>query len=56
MTQDQAQEKIKALESALEHLYSDGHQWGRRPCATCQKIVDLVGFDFGCIRYAREET
>jgi len=44
------------LREALEPLHIDGHQWSRRPCATCSKVTVSLGFDFGCIRYAKEKA
>lgn len=51
-----SQERVKVLEGAYEPLYADGHQWSRRPCATCQKITNTIGAKFGCIRFAAEKA
>jgi hypothetical protein len=44
------------LREALYLLYIDGHLWSRRPCATCSKVTASLGFDFGCIRYAKDKA
>lgn len=51
--------RIKALENILPQavndlLYRDPHSWSTRGCPTCRTITDLIGQDFGCIRYAKE--
>ena len=51
--------RISALENILPQavndlLYSDPHQWSTRGCPTCRPITELIGQDFGCIRYAKE--
>ncbi len=33
----------------------DGHRWTKRPCSTCQKLTDLMGFPFGCNAMAAKE-
>lgn len=46
-----AQELIRI---SADLLYKDAHHWSQRPCSTCRTISDLLGFDFGCIRYEVE--
>jgi hypothetical protein len=41
--------------SAANLLYADPHNWSTRPCGTCRAITALLGFDFGCNRYAKEK-
>lgn len=38
----------------LELIYSDPHQWSKRPCQTCQSITTIIGKPFGCNRYREE--
>jgi hypothetical protein len=49
--QKAAQEIVKV---SAELLYKDNHYWSTRGCQTCLAITTLLGFDFGCIRYAKE--
>ena len=46
-----AQEIVKV---AADVLYRDPHQWSLRGCQTCQVMSTLLGFEFGCVRYAKE--
>ncbi len=36
------------LVEALGKLETDNHVFGRRPCATCREIGEVLGRDFGC--------
>lgn len=42
------------MKVAMDLLYKDAHHWSKRPCQTCRAITELFGFDFGCIRKAKE--
>lgn len=51
--------KIAALiiiESALNILQADPHQWSDRGCNTCRSITALTGKTFGCYRYMEERA
>ena len=53
---DKKPDQMGEVISVLESLHHDGHQWSRRPCATCQGITDRLGVRFGCIRYAYDKA
>lgn len=35
---------------ARDVIQKDPHDWGRRPCATCARMSELLGVSFGCRR------
>ncbi len=37
-----------------EIIYDDPHQWGDRPCNTCNAISRLLQLPFGCDRYRQQ--
>jgi hypothetical protein len=39
------------LLTALTQLSLDMHTVSNRPCDTCKKITEAVGFPFGCYEY-----
>jgi hypothetical protein len=41
---------------ALDGLYRDPHQWSQRPCETCANLSKFFGYDFGCVRFAKERA
>lgn len=50
---DAALNRITQAQNDL--IYADPHQWSTRPCPTCRTITALVGYPFGCVRYAVEK-
>ena len=53
--------RIAALEAilpaaALDLIYRDPHSWSTRGCPTCRPISEMIGQDFGCVRYAKEQA
>jgi len=51
--QKAAQDIVKI---AADMIYKDSHCWSKRPCSTCHAITNMLGFDFGCIRKAKEHV
>ena len=41
--------------AALELIYQDPHQWGKRGCSTCLSVTSIVGIPFGCERFRQEQ-
>jgi hypothetical protein len=44
----------RLLGAVMDILNGDPHQFGTRPCSSCQTITSLVGQSFGCIKAALE--
>lgn len=42
------------MDTVLNLIQEDPHQWSERPCSTCQAISSIVGRPFGCYLYARQ--
>lgn len=43
------------VESVLNLIQKDPHQWSARPCSTCRAISSIINKPFGCILYAIEK-
>ncbi len=43
----------RLFKSATDLIQADPHQWSDRPCATCQAVTTIIGYNFGCVRKAR---
>ncbi len=39
------------MDSVVEIIALDGHQWSDRPCQTCRAVTGLIGRPFGCYWY-----
>lgn len=65
MTDDEIDKIVaRALEETLrgftkvasDLIYSDPPRWSSRPCSTCQSVSSIIGQDFGCNRYRKENS
>lgn len=44
------------METVLDLIQKDSHQWSTRPCSTCRAITNIVGRPFGCYKYAEDRA
>ncbi len=42
------------IDTIVNIIYTDSHQWSKRPCETCKAITAILGKPFGCNRYQEE--
>ena len=42
------------MDSVLEIVQDDPHQWSTRPCTSCKTITSLIGKPFGCEKYKEQ--
>ena len=54
---EDTQEIMKAgvnilMDTVLNLIQNDPHQWSNRPCSTCKSISSIIGNPFGCYVYA----
>ena len=42
------------MDTVVELIGADGHQWSDRPCATCHAVTSLLGRPFGCYWYQKK--
>ena len=57
MTDKEAQQIVQAaarvlIDTALDAIQADPHQWSTRPCGTCRSVGAVIGRPFGCYAYA----
>ncbi len=43
------------MDTVLDLLHDDPHQWSTRPCPTCGAVSRIVGRPFGCSKRALEK-
>lgn len=43
------------MDTVLELLQKDPHQWSTRPCSTCKAISSILGKPFGCYKYKKDK-
>ncbi len=43
------------MDTILNLLQNDPHQWSTRGCQTCKAISSIVGHPFGCYLYAKQK-
>lgn len=46
--------RTSLIDTVLNLIQSDPHQWTIRPCPTCRAISNMIDKPFGCILYAQE--
>jgi len=44
------------IDAIVNVIYTDPHQWSKRPCETCRTISAIIGKPFGCYRHQKENT
>lgn len=42
------------MEAVLNLIQKDPHQWSDRPCETCRTITHIIGNEFGCYLYQKQ--
>lgn len=44
------------IDTVINVIYADPHQWSKRPCETCKVITGILGKPFGCYRYQQAKS
>lgn len=44
------------MDSVLNLLEKDPHQFGTRPCSTCTAVSSIIGKPFGCVKVAKRKA
>lgn len=55
-TSDSSTQQIHALKNAILALGTDPHQFGTRPCQTCEQVSKAMGEAWGCVLKRKQES